>query len=62
MGYYSARAAGCAIRRAEIKNKAASFEEDTVVPLSAALLDGGFAASSGLSRNGFLHTIPSKKT
>ena len=42
----SARAAGSAVRRAEIKEKAASFEGDTVVPLSAALLDGGSAASS----------------
>ena len=46
----SARAAGSAVRQAEIKEKAASFEGDTVVPLSAALLDGGSAASSGLPR------------
>ena len=31
-------------------DKAASFEGDTVVPLSAALLNGGSAASSGLPR------------
>ena len=42
-----ARAAGSAVRRAE-KGKTASFEEDTVVPLSAAYIDGGSAASSGL--------------
>ena len=29
--------------------KAAPFEGNTVIPLSAALLDGSFAASSGLS-------------